>query len=276
MAANRWAEIITGDLPFYDNPNGRDVFAGQIPGLVYTGPVEDITIGVSFENIDGEGGTLGQAGPTFIWTIDGVPVGVIAGQLQIDSSDFGDSMDDDSLFTVILHEMGHCLGLFFYDCTGRERYDTCEDSPLNNPDTTWSCPRAIAEYNQIVADNPESFTDPDLRMEGDGGDGTRCGHWEEDNFVFGASGSSELMTGTFESGICQPLTRVTVGALESIQFYEEFGNLDFDECDPYPFNCMSRSNRAEKRMIQMYSAALKYTGLDNTDPESIVEIPYEY
>ena len=69
-----------------------------------------------------------------------------------------------------------------------------------------------------------------LNVENDGGVGTMCGHWEEDSFPK-STGSSEFMTGFFELGFVQPITRVTIAALdEGIDDYV----VDYDAANPYP------------------------------------------
>jgi len=92
--------------------------------------------------------------------------------------------------------MGHVLGLVnlnFSAC-----FSSCGSG---NFDYGWSsgCSLASDEYNAL------NLGVGNLKVENDGGGGTRCSHWEEDSFPK-STGSSELMTGFFESGSAQSLS----------------------------------------------------------------------
>ncbi|CAN0512576.1 unnamed protein product, partial [Laminaria digitata] len=87
----RWSEVIT-HVPCGgndDNPAGR------------------LFISSTLETIDGEGGILGSAGPSQIWT--SCRTISLTGAMRFDIDDIA-SMD--GLFAgVILHEMGHVIGV---------------------------------------------------------------------------------------------------------------------------------------------------------------------
>jgi hypothetical protein len=51
-----------------------------------------------------------------------------------------------------------------------------------------------------------------------------CGHWDETNFQ--SKTSSELMTPVFEKGKYQPLSRVSVAALEDIGYTVNYNGAD--------------------------------------------------
>ena len=112
--------------------------------------------------------------------------------------------------------MGHILGLV--ETTGSK----CSNDCPNTGDTSYTCPKALAEYNALGLENT-------LRLENDGGGGTKCKHWDEDSFAI--DGSSELMTGGFEAGLYQPISRMTVAALDDLGVY---GPLNYAAADPYP------------------------------------------
>jgi hypothetical protein len=181
----------------------------------YTGPIDDVVIGYEMTVIDGPGTILGSAGATAIRGTNGSP---IAGIMRFDQDDF-ENMSQVNAEIIILHEMGHVLGLvsLWGDCNAAF---LCANSGIFN----YPCPLAQQEYQNL-------FPSGTLKLENDGGDGTRCGHWEEDNFPKITTGSSELMTGYFEAGIGQPITRVTLAALdESFSDYQ----IDYSQADPYP------------------------------------------
>jgi len=189
-----------------------DWFFGRL-ATSYNGPVDDVVIGYEMTFIDGPGNVLGSAGPLYVRTATGSP---ISGTMRFDQDDFA-NMSAENAEIIILHEMGHVLGVVGI-------LGACESTACDNNNIyTYPCPLAQQEYQNI-------FPSGTLLLENDGGDGTRCGHWEEDNFPQ-SSGSSELMTGFFEANLGQPITRVTIAALdESFTDYQ----VDYSQADPFP------------------------------------------
>jgi len=94
QAARRWEQIIVGDLP--------DVtYQGQL--------VDDVLIDANAVPIDGPGGILGQAGRDALRPRSSyLP---IHGPVVVDTADLARLEADGRLLDVILHEMGHALGL---------------------------------------------------------------------------------------------------------------------------------------------------------------------
>ena len=94
-AAKRWEQIITADLP--------DV--GRVPNV---GRVDDIFIKARVIEIDGKGDFLGEAWPTHFRSDSGLP---LKGIIELDKADIREMSNDGILTVVIMHEMGHVLGL---------------------------------------------------------------------------------------------------------------------------------------------------------------------
>lgn len=109
---------------------------------------------------------------------------------------------------------GHVLGLVGL-------YSGCR-AGCNTITFEYQCTIAKTEYSALT----EGGT---LLLENDGSNGTVCSHFEEDNFR--TATSSELMTGFFEANLGQPLSRVTIGALDDLNGY---GVLNYDEADEWP------------------------------------------
>src|SRR5262245_38307739 len=93
-AAARWEQIIIADLP--------DVNSSQF------GFVDDLLIDASVVAIDGPGRILGQAGPDWIRSASELP---FHGIMEFDSADVSSMFNNGTLDEVILHEMGHILGI---------------------------------------------------------------------------------------------------------------------------------------------------------------------
>lgn len=61
------------------------------------------------KSIDGPGGILGSAGPTGVWQDH--PGISYSGMMEFDSDDMQSMEDNGSFKGVILHEMGHVIGV---------------------------------------------------------------------------------------------------------------------------------------------------------------------
>jgi hypothetical protein len=190
-AAQRWAEIITGDLP-----------TAIIDGVT----IDDVLIEAEGVPIDGPGGILGQAGPTHIRPGSGLPA---KGIMSFDTADLDRMEADGSLTDVILHEMGHVLGFG----TLWSRMNLIAGAGTVNP--TFIGANAMREYAVLT-----SRSDPTpVPVENTGGPGTRDGHWRER--VFG----NELLTG-FLSGTVRPISRLSIAVFEDMGYQVNYETAD--------------------------------------------------
>jgi hypothetical protein len=186
-AANRWSQVITGDLP---NVNG----------------VDDLLINANVSNIDGAGNVLGSAGPTWLRSDSLLP---FQGNMTFDSSDLATVEKNGNLDDLIFHEMGHVLGFG----TLWQQKGLLQGAGTNNPRFTGES--ATAEYNKLFGQNGSS-----VPLENTGNEGTRDGHWQESLF------DRELMTGTFDLGSNTPLSRVTIGSLADLGYEVNFNTAE--------------------------------------------------
>ena len=192
QAAQRWEQIIVGDVP--------DVF---VPG---TGQVDDIVISVNSLLLDGGGNTLARAGVNSLRAGSALPSTAF---IEFDSSDIQNLENSGALFTTALHEMGHALGFgTIWEQLGLV-------SGVGGPNPRFLGSNAIAEYNLRFGINETS-----VPVENTGGLGTRDAHWRES--VLG----NELMTGFINAG-ANPLTRLTIA-----QFADLGYRVDFTRADP--------------------------------------------
>jgi hypothetical protein len=193
-AALRWEDAITGDLP--------DVATSPF------GAVDDLEIEASVVAIDGPGGTLGQA------TWDGQRSAADGrlpyhGFMQFDSADVANLVAQGTFDDVILHEMGHVLGL---------SASLWNQFGLITNTTQYTGQSALAEY-RTLANNPGLTFVP---LEDAGGPGTAGQHWDEETF------NNELMTGFLDSPGANPLSRLTIGSLDDLGYV-----VDYSSADPY-------------------------------------------
>jgi len=193
-AARRWMEIITEDLPPF--PVGDvDVTGVRIdaqaqlidgPGTPVAGP------GSPLRNI------LGQAGPTMIRP-SLLPV---IGSMQFDTFDLADLEANGQLEDVIIHEMGHVLGIG----TLWERHGLVRQAGTNNP--VFLGRAAAAEWSTLIGEEKRLIAAPIANM---GGPGSAGGHWREMRLL------NELMSPTINPGV-NPISRLTIASLQDLGY----------------------------------------------------------
>jgi hypothetical protein len=182
-AVNRWKEVITGDLP-------NATYRGE--------SVDDLLIHASSVAIDGVNGILGQAGPDAFRSGSLLPY---HGSMEFDSADMRNMERNGTLYAVVLHEIGHILGIgTIWDYKG-----LLVGAGTSNPRFTGS--RATAAYNSIFGANASG-----VPVENTGGGGTRDSHWRESILT------TELMTGWVGPGTNLPMSRITVASLADLGY----------------------------------------------------------
>jgi hypothetical protein len=203
-AAARWEGIITTGIP--DEPihlAAGDCLSSE-PGLDTT--VDDVLITVEVVPIDGAGQVLGQAGPCIVSSSDSL---TREGIMQFDSADVSNMLADGTFVDVVLHEMGHVLGIGTLWDFGRDLV-----SGVGGSDPRYTGPRGVAEWSQLGGSST-------LPVENTGGSGTAGAHWRELTFA------DELMTGWIASGP-NPLSAMTIASLGDLGYH-----VDRSAADPY-------------------------------------------
>lgn len=208
-ARQRWEAVIQGDVP--DVP--MSIAAGSCvedqPALEET--VDDLLIFVRIEPIDGPGKVLGSAGPCYIRSGSRLPV---VGIINLDSADLAVMEDEDILGAVILHEMGHAVGIG----TLWSVLDLLVGE--GGPDPFFTGEAARAAFEGIGGEAWDGVAVP---VENTGGAGTRDGHWREEALA------NELMTG-FINRPPNPLSVLTVASLADLGYA-----VDLDAADAFAF-----------------------------------------
>lgn len=190
-AAERWSEIVVGGYPKIG------INAPNSEGMI-------IEVFTSF--IDGPGGILGGANPIDIragWRLPN------AGWMILDSSDIERMDDQDILVDVILHEIGHLLGLgTLWNALGLTQ-------GIGGRNPVFVGEKTMSEYARLTG-----YTAPTpVPLENQGGFGTRDFHWRESMF------GNELMTGLVDGKI-NPISRLTIAALEDIGYQVNYDSAD--------------------------------------------------
>ncbi len=209
-AVARWQSIITGDIPPFALNVGAGDCGSNSPAVNET--IDDLVIFVTLEPIDGAGMVLGSAGPCRIRPGGGGPTALlpITGRMRFDTADLASMEASGILENVILHEMGHVLGigtLWPAPFKALLALPSLPSSP--GVDTHFTGLSAIAAFN-TVGGAGYAFNKVPVENTA-GGAGTRDAHWRESLFA------SELMTGFIGAG-SSPLSVVTIKSLEDLGY----------------------------------------------------------
>lgn len=203
-AADQWSQIITEDIPNLSVVLPAGSCLDQSPAANQV--VDDLLIDISLIEIDGAGGTLGQAGPCVVRSDTLLPV---YGGMEFDQADVA-SLEEDGLFDrVILHEMGHVLGI------GTTWLDNEFLVGILSLNPQYVGEQGVAQFQALGGSGS-------VPVENRGGIGTRADHWRESVF------QSELMTGALNADVFNPLSRLTIGSLVDLGYA-----VDFNQAEPY-------------------------------------------
>ena len=199
-AAARWSQVIRSGLPSGSLSIPADGCGTGAPALSTT--IDDVYIDATIAPIDGVGSVLGQAGPCWVRTSGGLP---LYGAMKFDTADVANLEAAGDFGDVILHEMGHVLGLgTVWSGKGLSGGGTA------NP--VFTGPVAGGAWQAIGGTGP-------VPVENSGGPGTVDSHWRESVF------DGELMTGYIDH-LRNPLSAVTIGALSDLGYGVDLGAAD--------------------------------------------------
>jgi hypothetical protein len=211
-AAARWSQLVTGDvadIPPFNKP--FNACGANEPA--FNSAVDDLVIYAAVTPIDGAGGILGSAGPCYYRTTGGLP---IYGTMRFDSADVASLEAGGTFDEVILHEMGHVLGIgsfwqfppYFNLINYAPTTTTCRNTTTFTTQPGFTGADAKLEYGVLGGSG-------NVPVENQYGAGTKCAHWDEERF------DNELMTGFLggtSSATVNPLSRMTVGSLKDMGY----------------------------------------------------------
>lgn len=211
-AADRWNGAITGDLPDVYVTIAANGCGAPHPAVAET--VDDVVIFVTVTSIDGPGKVLGSAGPCRIRSGSNLPA---VGIVYLDADDLGNLEANGLLDDVVLHEMGHVLGIGTLWPTG-----LLIGAGGSDPVFTGS-----AAVNQFLAAGGSAYSGTPVPVENTGGGGTKDAHWRESVMA------SEIMTGWINFG-GNSFSRITVASLQDMGY-----QVDLDAADGFQLSGVS-------------------------------------
>ncbi|HEX2206936.1 MAG TPA: Ig-like domain-containing protein [Longimicrobium sp.] len=211
-AVTRWQGLVTGDLPAVNVNQAAGFCNANTPGLGMA--VDDLLIFAAVTPIDGAGGTLGSAGPCWLRQTGSLS---IVGSMRFDAADVANLEASGRFGAVILHEMGHVLGIgTLWAPLGLLQ----NPSPPGGPplDTWFSGAGGLLGFNNIGG---STYTGGQkVPVENTGSAGTMNAHWRESVL------DNELMTGYLDVG-SNPLSQLSVRSLADMGYTVNVAGADF-------------------------------------------------
>ena len=214
-AAERWASIITtdiADIDFSVRPILADACAEGQP--LVNDIVDDVRIYIKIERIDGPGGTVANAGPCVTRGLSMLPV---LGSMRFDSEDLANLEDTGVLVNIVIHEMGHVLGIGTIWPLFKLLVNPSVPSNAN-ADTHFAGPLAITAFDD--AGGTTYTGGAKVPVENTGEEGSADGHWRESVLA------EEIMTPFFVLGLPQPLSAITVESLADVGYRIDISQAD--------------------------------------------------
>ncbi|WP_420439843.1 Ig-like domain-containing protein [Candidatus Palauibacter sp.] len=218
-AAERWMRILAPtELP--DRQPNRTLTCGTDSRFErYVETIDDLMIVAAVGEIDGPGGTLGRAGPC--WVRRGATANYMPyyGRMEFDEADIERMERVGDMEDVILHEMGHVLGIgTIWEALGLLRNPASE---TESPDTHFVGPLAIEAFDEAGGTSYSGGTK--VPVDNTGGPGTWNGHWRHEVFAM------ELMIGYADGTATRsPVSAITIQSLADLGYA-----VDVTAADPY-------------------------------------------
>ena len=219
-AVARWAGIVTGELSdvFVDSISAGD--CGPSSPKIINRTFDDLVIFAEFTAIDGPGGVLGSAGPCYIRDSNALS---FLGIMRFDTADLANLEASGALNSVILHEMGHVLGVgSLWNVSFVSRMllvgATTDTSHFTGP-AALSAFNAAGGSSVTFLGSPVPVENCKTGVPANCGSGTRDSHWRESVF------RNELMTGYLGSGT-NPLSNITISSLQDLGYVVNMGVAD--------------------------------------------------
>jgi hypothetical protein len=206
QAAMRWMDVITGDVPAFQASRGPNSCFGEGPAINEL--IDDLVIFAAVASIDGPGGILGQAGNCARRNGSNLPY---LGLMTFDVTDLPTYEATGRLEALILHEMGHVLGIG----TLWDLKQLLQGGGGTDP--TFSGAQALLAWPTLGLNYPGVL----VPVENEGGSGTRDSHWRETIL------DRELMTGFIEAqGVAMPLSALTAASLIDLGYQVNLSAVD--------------------------------------------------
>jgi leishmanolysin len=193
-AVRRWESILAGGLTDYIVSLPAGACLASQPALDER--VDDILVLIEFGAGDGPGGLIGEGGPCSLREDNLLPA---LGYVKLDLSDLEQIDSQEMLDGLVLHEIGHVLGVG----TLWRAKNLITDFDSHDPRVTGAS--SMEAYRTLGGE------EGGVPAEASGTAFTRSVHWRESVFT------NELMTGYLDHG-ANPLSELTIGTLRDLGY----------------------------------------------------------
>ena len=233
-AVDYWSSILAGtELP--DVPLEGDFPLGcwDLTTQSTLPTVDELVIVASVREIDGTFGILASAG--WCGIRDGEGGLPFMGAMEFDVADLEQLEEGGDMEEVILHEMGHVVGIG----TVWHEFGLLVNPSLSNPgaDTHFTGPLAIAAFD--LAGGADYANGEKVPVENRAGPGSGDAHWRESVL------DHELMTPFQNSGVLDPLSAITIQSLADLGY-----TVDVSLAEPYRLPGAAAARAAPSRKIE--------------------------
>ena len=240
-AADWWMSILA-DMELPDVPVeglGRLGCSGIFADQEIGGTIDDLLIVAVVEEVDGPGGILASARPCSVREGSMLP---FLGINRFDKDDLETLEGSSDLDEVILHEIGHVLGIG----TIWRNFDLLRDPSLQTPgaDTYFAGPLAIAAFDEAGGTN---YTDgAKVPVENRAGPGSGDSHWRQTVF------ETELMTPYASIGTPDALSAITIQSLADLGY-----TVDVSLAEPYTLPGLIAADMAIAEVLDLGNDVLE-------------------
>ena len=253
-AAERWEEIITGDLPNHRLPSSnRSFLNGEFPGTAAPEVVDDLLLYVrvvDLVGVIGQGASVVHRIPSFLPAVS---------RIKLDT-DILSTYSEEIQRAVVLHEIGHALGFSAKAWTFLDLLKDPSLTPFQTPidpapDTYFPGAKAIAAFD---AAGGTSYTGARVPVENSGGAGSRDSHWRESVM------DGELMTSRLEA-YSNPLSAITIQAMADLGY-----TVDVTQADAYTLPASSKIAIGTAAEQVPLNCVIEHTEIVADQPEPVI------
>ncbi len=268
-AVSFWESAITGDLPNVDF-SARSTNNSCTGNTDFDGEVDDIRIFVSYQNLDGVGGSIGAAAYCGARSRSGLP---ILGYVEVDSSDLSRLVFDSGtgqtsylwhtarIRILMIHEIAHALG-FGTAWSGLKNSAIRHGARLGPPpDTHWPGTNAVAAFNAAGGSN---YSRGKVPVENErGGRGSLDSHWRHQAM------HGEIMTYQFNTSAA--ISAITIQSMADLGYSVDVSVADaFDLSNRFLTSASPTSSiregsaicKAESHEVEFFPDVEETRGLD--------------
>ena len=211
-AADWWMTILAGmELPDVPTDQLGRLGCGGVFAHEAVGDIDELVVLTSVREFDGPGGVLGAAQPCGVREESLLP---FVGVMRIDVEDL-DLLDLDDQRELLLHEMGHVLGIGSLWSSSDLLRNPSLGADGAGADTHFAGPLAIAAFDE--AGGTAYSEGEKVPVENRAGPGSADVHWRQSVM------RTELMTPYATIGAPDPLSAITIQSLADLGYVVDVG-----------------------------------------------------